>query len=66
MESKVKTIQDGCKNLHTSKIAPQEFILELKLLLNDYFVGNFTQEGQSLILSFFNGQNFKLNVNEIV
>lgn len=64
MESKVK--QNVCKNLHATKIAPQELISELKALLNDYFVGTFTQEGQSLTLSFFNGQNFNLNIKEIV
>ena len=36
-----------------------------KYLRKEYYVGKFTEDGQSLKLSFYNGQNFKLQIEEL-
>ena len=51
--------------LEKEKISADELIRELQFLLNDYFVGNFAQEPESICLTFRNGQRFRLTVEEV-
>ena len=44
------------------KLQKEELILELKPLSEDYFIGSFKVEGNTLNIGFLNGQNFILTV----
>ena len=48
-----------------TKIEKQELLLDLKVLIKEYYCGTFTNDGQSLLLNFFNGQKFALKCEEI-
>ncbi|MDE5653978.1 MAG: hypothetical protein K2I46_00025 [Clostridia bacterium] len=47
------------------KIGTQDLLIDLKVLIKEYYCGTFTNDGQSLVLSFFNGQRFALKIEEI-
>ena len=55
----------ACDDVHKSNIVAQELLFDLKVLLKEYYVGKFTEDGQSLKLSFYNGHNFKLQIEEL-
>ncbi len=44
------------------EIKTEELILELKPLIEDYFIGSFKVQGNKLNIEFLNGQNFILTV----
>ncbi|MDE6361492.1 MAG: hypothetical protein K2L53_00780 [Clostridia bacterium] len=48
-----------------TKIAKQDLLLDLKVLIKEFYFGTFTNDGQSLLLNFFNGQKFALKIEEI-
>ena len=48
-----------------TKIEKQELLLDLKVLIKEFYCGTFTDDGQSLTLNFFNGQKFALKIEEI-
>ncbi|MDE6474743.1 MAG: hypothetical protein K2L70_06555 [Clostridia bacterium] len=52
-------------NDSTTKIEKQDLLLDLKVLIKEFYCGTFTNDGQSLLLNFFNGQKFALNIEEI-
>lgn len=52
-------------NGFTMKIEKQELLFDLKVLIKEFYCGTFTNDGQSLLLSFFNGQKFALKIEEI-
>ena len=43
----------------------QSILLDLKVLLPDYYAATFTKEGDALKLQFSNGQSFLLKIEEI-
>ena len=44
------------------KIGIDDMLLDLKVLLKEYYCGTFTDDGKSLKISLNNGQNFLLNI----
>lgn len=48
-----------------SKIESQDLLIDLKVLMKEYYCGTFTNDGQSLMLRFYNGQKFALKIEEI-
>lgn len=42
-----------------------ELLIDLKVLIKEYYAATFTEDGGTLILNFTNGQKFKLTLKEI-
>ncbi len=61
----VTTQLEVINNDLNTKIDEQDLLLDLKVLIKEYYCGTFTNDGQSLVLSFFNGQKFALKIEEI-
>lgn len=47
------------------RVEVEDLFLDLKVLLKEYYMGTFTSDGKELLLSFTNGQKFKLSLTEI-
>ena len=47
------------------EVEAESILLDLKVLLRDYYAATFTAEGNSLKLQFNNGQTFILSVKEV-
>lgn len=47
------------------KVETEELLLDLKVLLREYYAATFTVEENALKLQFNNGQTFILNIKEI-
>ena len=47
------------------KIDARDLLLDLKGLIKEYYIETFSDEGKSLVISFNNGQKFKINLEEI-
>lgn len=47
------------------KIEEHDLLTDFKVLLKEYYVATFTDDGNALILNFTNGQKFKLALTEI-
>ena len=43
----------------------EDLFLDLKVLLKEYYMGTFTNDGKALMLKFTNGQKFRLSLNEV-
>lgn len=52
-------------NLLKDEITSDQLTKEILLLLNDYFVGKFEEKDNEVLMSFENGQRFKLSVEEV-
>ena len=48
-----------------TKIEAQELLLDLKVLIKEFYCGTFTKDENALTLHFFNGQKFALKIEEI-
>ena len=48
-----------------TKIDKQDLLIDLKVLIKEFYLGTFTDDGKSLVLNFFNGQKFALKIEEI-
>ena len=49
-----------------SKTDIKGILYDIKYLMQEYYIGNFTEEGDSLIIQLTNGQAFEVYVKEIV
>ena len=47
------------------KVSLDDMLLDLKVLLKEYYCGTFTDDGKSLKISLNNGQKFLLNMTAI-
>ena len=47
------------------KVSIDDMLLDLKVLLKEYYCGTFTFEGESLKITLNNGQNFILNLTAV-
>lgn len=47
------------------KIDANDLLLDLKVLLKEYYIATFTSDGNALLINFNNGQKFKLNLEEL-
>ena len=43
----------------------EDLFLDLKVLLKEYYMGTFTNDGKALMLKFTNGQKFRLSLSEV-
>ncbi len=46
-------------------IVPEQLLVEIKPLLEEYFIGDFEMKDGTLIMSFRNGQTFKLSAEVV-
>ena len=44
------------------RVNASDLLLDLKVLLKEYYIATFTSDGNALLINFNNGQKFKLNV----
>ena len=47
------------------KVSIDDMLLDLKVLLKEYYCGTFTHDGKSLKITLNNGQKFLLNMTSI-
>lgn len=47
------------------RVNASDLLLDLKVLLKEYYIATFTSDGNALLINFNNGQKFKLNVEEL-
>ena len=47
------------------QVEAESILLDLKVLLRDYYAATFTKEGDALKLQFNNGQTFIISIKEI-
>ena len=47
------------------KVSVDDMLLDLKVLLKEYYCGTFTHDGKSIKISLNNGQNFLLNLTAV-
>ena len=47
------------------KVSIDDMLLDLKVLLKEYYCGTFTEDGKALKIAFNNGQKFLLNMQEV-
>ena len=47
------------------KLTEKDLLLDLKVLIKEYYCGTFTEDESGLKLSFTNGQNFFVSLKEI-
>ncbi|MCI8820320.1 MAG: hypothetical protein HFK02_02840 [Clostridia bacterium] len=57
-------MEDAKENL-TFKTNSLDLLLDLKVLMKEYYMATFEQDGKYLKLSFQNGQRFRVSVEEI-
>ena len=43
----------------------EDLFLDIKVLLKEYYMGTFTNDGKALMLKFTNGQKFRLSLSEV-
>ena len=48
----------------TSRVDIKAILFDLKYLLKEYYIATFTEEGQTLLVEFNNGQKFEIIVRE--
>ena len=47
------------------KVEIEDLFLDLKVLLKEYYMGTFTNDGKGLTLNFTNGQKFLLSLKAV-
>ncbi len=55
---------EGAKDKFNYNVEAEDIMLDLKVLLKEYYAATFGIDGKSLKISFNNGQKFKLSVSE--
>lgn len=58
------TKTEAAKENFNFKVEAEELLLDLKVLLKEYYAATFTADEKSLNLCFNNGQKFILTINE--
>lgn len=48
----------------TSVAEAHDLLIDLKVLLKEYYTATFTEDGNALLMKFNNGQRFKLTLEE--
>lgn len=43
----------------------KDLLRDIKFFVREYYTGFYSEDGNSLVIKFNNGQNFSINVNEI-
>ena len=52
-------------NERNYKVSVEDMLLDLKVLLKEYYCGTFTEDGKALKLAFNNGQKFILKLETV-
>jgi hypothetical protein len=60
------TETEGAKDNLKYTVGAKDLLIDLKVLLKEYYAATFTEDGSSLIMKFTNGQVFCLNLKEEV
>ena len=47
------------------KVEIEDLFLDIKVLLKEYYMGTFTNDGKGLMLNFTNGQKFLLSLKAV-
>ncbi len=55
---------EGAKDRFNYKVEAEDIMLDLKVLLKEYYAATFSADEKSLKIRFNNGQVFKLSVSE--
>lgn len=59
------TETESAEGVLNFEIDASDLLLDIKVLLKEYYVATFTGDGSALVIKFNNGQKFKLNLEEI-
>ncbi len=54
-----------CKDKLQFKVDELSLLLDVKVLLKDYYTATFTESENALRINFDNGQTFEISVNEV-
>ncbi len=54
-----------CENKLQFKVDELSLLLDVKVLLKDYYTATFTESENALRINFDNGQTFEISVNEV-
>lgn len=46
-------------------ISSNDILIDLKIILKNYYVATFNEEGNALKITFYNGQSFIINVTQV-
>lgn len=60
----VTEMESAGQNLQFT-VDEKSLLLDLKVLIKEYYSATFSENGNSLLLKFTNGQTFLLSVNEV-
>lgn len=60
----VTEMESAGQNLQFT-VDEKSLLLDLKVLIKEYYAATFSENGNSLLLKFTNGQTFLLTVNEV-
>lgn len=60
----VTEMESAGQNLQFT-VDEKSLLLDLKVLIKEYYAATFSENGNSLLLKFTNGQTFLLSVNEV-
>ena len=59
------TETESAKEAFNYTVTPYNLLLDLKVLMSEYYVATFDINGENLVLKFNNGQQFTLKIEEI-
>ena len=53
------------ENKFNFNLCVHELLIDVKVLLKEYYAATFSEDGNALLMNFTNGQKFKLTLQEI-
>ena len=59
------TETESAQETFNYKVTPYELLLDLKVLMSEYYVATFDVNNEKLLLNFNNGQRFVIKIEEI-
>ena len=59
------TETECAKEAFNYTVTPYELLLDLKVLMSEYYVATFDVNNEKLLLNFNNGQRFMLKIEEV-
>lgn len=61
----LKKTEVGKTEKFNYKVEENDLLMDVKFLINEYYVGTFSANKNSLLLKLNNGQKFKLSLTEV-
>ena len=59
------TETESAQEAFNYKVTPYELLLDLKVLMSEYYVATFDVNSEKLLLNFNNGQRFVIEIEEM-